>query len=588
MRQDTSSYPLSSVLDEALERARKLGPRPSGVPRESYLDRAERIVRMAASWVDEGGAVVDPWRGEEATYETGRFVGALGGLVGAGRCLDLVGLLERTIRRLLDFFRREAMREDVGTALEFHSKELAWAIWNAGGSLSEELVSDVRSVCSSWDAYRLYRNSLAYRRPSELHNVNTFALAGEAMFRALGLRKGDGFVEKHVPVHLGRFDELGMYRDPGCPVVYDWVSRLNLHTLLWAGYNGPGSEELKKVLRRGAMTQLLLHNSQGLAWFGGRSNQFLFNEMELAPICELVAADLEDPFLAGAFRRAARISLRALDRWLDMAPPRHIKNSFHPAVEWGCDSYGPYAVYLLLAASLMTFAYHWGADGPEYPIPSEVLDYTLELGPDFHKLFASFGEVNLQWDLKADPHYDATGLGRVLWGDAPPELLLSAPCPSEPKFSLPSWTRPRALSLSCAWYEGRDWTRLAESCPEGWEVQRKPRGLRVVYRLRGREVHEEVEVEGNFLRITWRVPGAYKVRAEVPVIATDGETTSEVSISPGGVVVRYRGWTYAVGVDGVEVHLLPGSAANRNALYRLVALEAEGDAVSCTLEVRRG
>ncbi|RKY65225.1 MAG: hypothetical protein DRP99_00530, partial [Candidatus Latescibacterota bacterium] len=197
------------ILDEARRKARKLGPRPSGVPREGYLNRAERIVRMAASWVDEGGAVVDPWRGDEATYETGRFVGALGGLVGAGRCLDLVGLLERTIRRLLDFFRREAMGEDVGTALEFHSKELAWAIWNAGKSLSEELVSDVRSVCSSWDAYRLYRNSLAYRRPSELHNVNTFALAGEAMFRALGLRKDDGFVERHVPVHLGRFDELG-------------------------------------------------------------------------------------------------------------------------------------------------------------------------------------------------------------------------------------------------------------------------------------------------------------------------------------------------------------------------------------------
>ena len=52
--------------------------------------------------------------------------------------------------------------------------------------------------------------------------------------------------------------------------------------------------------------------------------------------------------------------------------------------------------------------------------------------------------------------------------------------------------------------------------------------------------------------------------------------------------MRYRGWTYADWVDGGEVHLLPGSAANRNALYRLVALEAEGDAVACTLEVRRG
>ncbi|HID11622.1 MAG TPA: hypothetical protein EYP17_10035 [Candidatus Latescibacteria bacterium] len=77
-------------------------------------------------------------------------------------------------------------------------------------------------------------------------------------------------------------------------------------------------------------------------------------------------------------------------------------------------------------------------------------------------------------------------------------------------------------------------------------------------------VVEEMRREGEGLLIRWQVPGAVRVRVEVPLIATDGEALSEISISSENIGVRYRGWAYIVEVgEGARTSLLPGAFANR-------------------------
>lgn len=579
------------------------------LPREAYLDEAEELVRLAAAWQDGTGAVLDPWQNTEDCYETARFVGALGGLVGAGRCLDLLDHLDAAVARLAEFYLWQIEGSGPTLAVEFMSKELGWALRHARSSLSPATVAHVAEVVASAEPVRVYVDTLAHRPPEGLYNFNTFSLAGEQLLRTAGLRDDDHYIEAHLPHHRRRFTDLGLYCDPDAAVVYDWVPRCNLTTLIEAGFAGAGAQQISDLLRQGALTQLLLHNPQGLGWFGGRSNQYLFNEMQLCVICEYEATrwQPEDKAVAGMFRRAARLGLRAVRSWLHLDPPRHIKNAFPPAVGWGFDTYGTYAVYLMLAASLMTFAYHYASDDiEEAPLPSEITAYAMDLGPAFHQAVAHSPCANLQWDLKANRGYDATGLGRVLWAGAPLQLSLLAPAPGNPSYLLASWLRPagekprrgfqvlRAAAASCAWQVGEDgdWQRLAEKQPESYNFTQEEtdEGLRVtiVWSVDGGEVRSLFLLRDDDLAVTWEVPGAWRVRAEWPLLVTDGLANPEVSTEPAALVLRWDGWQMRVeGQKGSRASIALGVVANRNGLYHLGLLEAEGNSLTLRAGVNR-
>src|SRR5688572_22468454 len=62
---------------------------PTGVNRETYLDLMERIVRTAATWQDEQGAMVDPVQKVETGQTSPRFVASGAVLLHFGRIGDL-------------------------------------------------------------------------------------------------------------------------------------------------------------------------------------------------------------------------------------------------------------------------------------------------------------------------------------------------------------------------------------------------------------------------------------------------------------------------------------------------------------------
>ncbi len=582
------SHPLEQLLAKALGRIRPLEEAPATAG--EYLDTAEAIVRRAVEWLDEGGRVIDPWQRKEVTWATGRFVGALGGLVGAGRCADLTDALSRAVRRVAEILRRQRSGSGPRTAIEFFAKELAWALWHAGAAIEPAAFSEAAEAVSAMVPDEDYVDTLAHHSAEEVFNFNTFALAAEQMFRALNLRTHDGFIERHLPCHLDRFTELGLYMDPDAAMVYDAVPRVNLSTMLWAGYDGPLADKVGHALAIGALTQLLMHSADGLNWPGGRSFGYQFNEMELAVICEFEAQRWHErePLLAGAFRAAARRGLRAIEPWLDDDPPRHIKNRFHPAVGWGFDSYGGYSVYLLLAASLMTFAYHFSGSDSCATLPAEAGQYAFSLDAGFHRILARSPGWQIQWDWAGDEKYDATGIVRMVYRPAAPWPFPAA-CPAKPAFSIPAWVAEgqAAACVSVSWLSGGQWARLAEAKCQAARLEWQDKGRELWCRVRFLQPDAtcELQVVGEELELTWRVAGAEAVRAEFPLPVTDGREHWHAEAGPGLLRASSPQWAIEIRAKGAQAGLQGRVSASRFGLHQLAYMQADGDEITCRLQV---
>ena len=136
------------------------------------------------------------------------------------------------------------------------------------------------------------------------------------------------FAGSYVADPLRWCDANGMYRVPGEPAVYDFVSRLQYMQILHFGYDGASRPALEDLLERAAEPTLAMLSACGEIPYGGRSNQFLHNNTFYAAVCEWYAARRRaagDVSGAARFRLAAREAVEAVREWLAVRPLRHIK-----------------------------------------------------------------------------------------------------------------------------------------------------------------------------------------------------------------------------------------------------------------------
>ena len=119
---------------------------------------------------------------------------------------------------------------------------------------------------------------------------------------------------------------------------------------------------------------LLMQSSAFQFPYGGRSNQYLFNEALVASCCEYEAVRHNkkgDFQLAGMFKRCAHMSAASILRWLNaMDPPKHNKNFFPHDSNHGIDGYGTYPRYLIALANFIGYGYIFADDSiEEYTCP---------------------------------------------------------------------------------------------------------------------------------------------------------------------------------------------------------------------------
>jgi hypothetical protein len=597
------AYPHHSQVARAREDAASSSTTPTGWTREQYLDLAEPIVRTAIEWQDETGAIIDPQAGEETVTCGARFVGALAALIGAGRCTEHVKACARAMDLQTEQIAVPYGQPGHAKAADFNTRDLMLAILFVAPLIQPERAAEWRRRLAAVPPDDLY-DCGANTPPDVTHNWVDYAIVGEYLKFAAGIADHRDWIERMLDQQLPLFTDDGMYRDPNCPITYDLTVRQGLSWMLDRGYDGPHRAWIDELLRRGALTTLLTISPTGEAPFGGRSNQFHHMEAMICCFCEFEAkryARAGDGVLAAAFKRQAHLSARATAPWITETKPwRHLKNRFAPTSLIGCDGYGLLAVYGLLAANFLGVAYHMADETiPEGPGFSEAGGRVAQVDPEFHKVYATCRGTHLQIDTRADPHYDATGLGRFHRAGVPSFLGLSCPFAASPSYNLPPEVAPRAVAVGPGWRVGDEWVYLAELGSEiedvRLDVEREGEDavvFSVIYRLSSdvTEVRERYELTEGRVRIEARVegtPGPCCMR--VPLWHTDGEYEAAPEVLPTGFRVQWQGHGYGAVCGSpnlVAVSVEAERVANRNGIYGVGRIEANGNEVSVTLEVR--
>ena len=506
-----------------------------------------------------------------------RLTANIGILLSHGVRTDLAPLF----CEMMDFCCEQIPR--VKAANDFSVREIICCLseLEPAGLFSEDLVrwKHELSAIIPENCYNCYAKS----PDSGVRNWALFTAVSEYFRQDMGLCDSRDFIDLQLQVQLKWLDENGLYCDAGGyahqPIMYDHVSRGLFALLLHKGYRGKHYAAIDDCLRRTGMATLAMQSVTGEMAFGGRSNQFLHNEGWLAALLEFEANRYKregDLPLAARFKAAALRAVEAAEGWLSRVPIRHVKNRYPTETRYGCEDYAYFDKYMITTASNF-YAASLICDDSIPADPAEDTNPTAYLTSDrFHKLFLKAGGYGLEFDLNADPHYDASGLGRVHRQGAPSAICLSQPCAETPNFTVDIPT-PAALSLCPAC-----------KTPEGWVFAAAPAAKYEVkeYAADGHTATATLTctygehtatltytVSANGIIITQNGEGEQS--HALPVLTFDGEKHPVVTAEPSSVTVDYEGRTCRYTTNG-GITDTGVTAANRNGHYRVFCASAFG------------
>jgi hypothetical protein len=577
----------SARADAFLRDQRSATIEATGLTREAYLDVVLGQVRAFRRYQAEDGTIVDPVEHREWQYATPCYAAAVAALAHAGRA-D-ADLLESGLRAMDASVAAIAAYRPADSHGDFFTYPVMTAYGLYRGQAPPERTRRWTRALVGIDPYRLYRNTLGQGR-EPLYNWNLVASAGEFLRADAGLAPDLRFVERHVPWHVPHFDAAGLYRDPGLPLAYDAFARYHLTSILAAGYRGAAHAELRHRLWAGAWTSLFMMSAAGESPTGGRSAHHVWNEAQAAALFETYAtayARSGRPAEAGAFKRAARLSLASIRRWVRPDGSLFVvKNRYPVEARHGYEKYSSHSQYNLLAATMLAAAYRAADDTiQERPSPADVGGFVLVM-PEFHKVFAGTGGTLVECDTFGDPQYNPTGLLRVHMAGGNPQLG-----PSD------GVRAPGLRALGTAWKDAAGaWQRLGgahvATRVEVVEETVKRVRFRIVYEgMSGglTRYEQAITVAPAAVTIEDRVDGPHQgLRVEVPALVEDGLERTAVAISGRSVRLSLRGGTNQVTLvspDGAfrrtgetfdhrngVVETIAAEVAGDRAVYRVVAL----------------
>lgn len=556
--------------------------------KEKYIDLMEKAL---SAYTDDHIK-----RYFDAVKETGltehgfpRLTANIGILIAHGRRRDLFPLF----LEMMDFCCVMFLRPFVKAANEFSVREVICCIveLEAAGLVDTETI-------------RRWKEQLAAIKPSECYNSYEKSLAGKtrnwAIFMALselfrqnmGLCDAGDFIDVHLAHQMQWLDENGMYRDNKSetvhqPMVYDLVTRGLFVLLLRFGYRGRYYKEIDACLKKAGLLTLKMQSPTGELPFGGRSNQFLHNEAWFALVMEFEAsryAGEGDRKTAGKFKSAIKLAIDNCDAWLSKDPIRHIKNNFPTETKYGCEDYAYFDKYMITVASFLYAAY-LVCDDSICAVNEKIstADCTVTT-PYFHKLFLRGGDYFAELDLNADPHYDASGLGRVHKVNAPSALCLSVPCP-HPAHSLYTVDQIDAMPLSlCTGIPDGNSLRFATDADAKYEIlecTNTEADSQAVVRCHFDSGEDHVlryTVSDRGIHI--RASGKGTIAHALPAFDFDGSTHTVITHDTQSLSIVYQGWVCRYTTNG-EIEDLDRIACNRNGHYRVFCATATDELTVC-------
>lgn len=503
-----------------------------------------------------------------------RLTANIGILIANGKRHDLLPLF----LEMMSFCCESIPR--VKAANEFSVREIIFCIiaLENKNMVSRAKISEWKKSLASIDPRTCY-DKYAVNASDKVNNWACFTAVSEYMRNYIGLCDTLDFVDLQIESQLKYIDRNGMYRDPHEPMVYDLVPRLLFSLLLHFGYNGKHRDTIASHLRRAGLLTLKMQSVSGEIPYGGRSNQFVFNEALIATVFEYEAShyfkegDVEN---YSRFKFASYGALDCIEEWLSEEKVRHVKNRFPLESRYGCEKYAYFDKYMITVASYLYCAYLVCVDFMPNDDFDSVEAYVSETSEHFHKYFMRSGEFFLEFDTLADSNYDCSGLGRVHKSFAPSALCLSLPCTATPKY-VNNAEDATNLSLcagapvdgSLIFATGTDsrYEKISSCCIDeaayiGFNVN-----------IAGKKsVCAEYCINSDCVEIT--VSGKGEIAHMLPAFAFDGENHTEISCSENTLTIEYKDWICQYTTNG-RISDLNQNAYNRNGCYKAFCALAE-------------
>ncbi len=440
------------------------------------------------------------------------------------------------------------------------------------------------------DCYNIFATS----REEEPANWALFSAVSEHMRQAIGLADTRDFVDTQVATQLKRLDENSMYRDhgefrgPHNPIVYDLVPRGLFCVLMHFGYNGEFRQQIDDCLQKAGLLTLQMQSVTGEIPFGGRSSQFFHNEAQMALILEYEAnryAALGNMELAGQCKTGVRKALQNIQHWLSREKLTHIKNNYPLDTKHGCEGYAYFDKYMVTTASFLYVAYLFCDDAiPEVPIPTAPAVFSLS--DHFHKTFLRNENWFAELDTNGDPHYDASGIGRIHKAGFPSALCLSVPGSAAPNYTIEP---QKAENFS-----------ITVGIPEN-DTLRFATGNEVKYTKTAETVTEttasvtmdcdfgsqiaKLNCQLNPEDVTISAEAVGDVALLLPVFAFDGQNATEITCWDTAVEVAYQGCVCRYTANA-PIFDLGKTGSNRNGEYRLFCARGR-DKICVKVEMQR-
>ncbi len=430
---------------------------------------------------------------------------------------------------------------------------------------------------------------------SKLCNMTVYNAAGEYLRETEDMTDIKAYFDEHMPWAVGRFDQNGMWECNDQAMLYDLTTRCQFSVMMHYGYEGPYKKAIDEGLSKGGMMTLLMQSAAFQLPYGGRSNQYLFNEALVASCCEYEATRYMKagrPVLAGMFKRCAHKSAQTVyQRLMESDTPNHIKNYFDASEAFGIDGYGTFHRYLITVAVFIGYGFLFADESvQEHACPCEIGGYVLETSDRFHKVFANCVGQSVEIETGADQRYDSTGLGRYHKAGFPIDLALSLPMTAHPKYRLPGELVRKNVSI-CSGVRCKDGRTVRISDLENNlktltnVIREDELSVRFTIEYRsgdeGRQLHikEEytIQKEGVFIEANCYNEDVASMVFTVPLFVTNGKDSSNIMISDSEkiVTVSIGAYQYLAQSDGSAV-IHTEKTANRNGIYRTVDYEKPG------------
>ena len=501
-----------------------------------------------------------------------RLTSNIGILISHGRRTELLPLF----LEMMEFCCKSIPR--VKAANDFSVREIVTCIRAVedSGVASQSDVDRWKEYLAAIDPASCY-NVVAKTPIDKVKNWALFTGVSEFFRQRMGLCDSSDFIDTQLATQLQWLDQNGMYMDAGGdvhhPIMYDLVPRGLFAALLTEGYRGVHYSAIDECLRKSGLLTLKMQSPNGEMAFGGRSNQFIHNEPWMIATFEYEAkryASLGDLEMVKKFKSAIKRAIAVTEKWLSEEPIYHIKNRFPTETKFGCENYAYFDKYMITVASNLYAAYlicDDSIEGDDIPDTEPSVFATTE---HFHKLFLKSGGYGIEFDLNGDPHYDASGLGRVHKAGAPSTVCLSVPCPKNPNI-VTDLAANTALSLCPGVKVNGEW-KFATDADTKYEIIRAVEESDfVIAELicsfpNGTTVKSEYTVNETGVKI--KVAGEKAVAFMLPAFFFDGERKTDISINENSLTVSYKGavCTYRTSGEIQETEIL---SANRNGHYKM-------------------